>query len=533
MKYEMAQLLADTIYCDRTEFSYTSSAPKIKVPFTIAYYGGSFPLDNPDNLDLEIYKCEYMADNCGMCHDIAEKYGCGWCQNSNKCKVRDQCDNGSGLWLNRSQTCPNPEISSVQPQLGLWEGETNVTIQGINLGKSVTDVGSVTVAGLPCQLYPELYIKNKQIVCRVDGPGNSTTKGPVIVGIDDFRGYSEFNFEFVNPVIESISPRRGPRSGRTVIRITGRHMNAGSKIQATIGDLPCSIISTQANETLCLASASNGTDHARLRMKFDHATREFDGFFEYVDDPTINTVTSGLEGSVQIPKGIPAGGIKVSVTGANFEPVQNPQMYVYHDDKMFVSQCEALNDTNMICDTPSIEVTENLDADQPLSLEYGFIMNNVTGVQNLSANGFVQDFNNRYRVISDLTVILTSRNSSCRFVSFLLYPNPVYEKFEDQVKHYRGDYLVLDGQHLDRACQESDVIVQIGNSFCNVTALSRNQLVCRPPPVQPQPLKTEGDLEKQELPEVIVTVGGKLKFNIGRLSYATIQVTTCVNNTSN
>lgn len=130
-----ARLLADTIYCDETEFSYTSRAPNITVPFAVIW-GGSKPLDNPDNIHLVIYRCRDMADNCGMCLALAQKYGCGWCQSSDKCEVKDQCDRGSGPWLDRNQTCPNPEIHKFEPQMGPWEGNTNITISGINLGKT-------------------------------------------------------------------------------------------------------------------------------------------------------------------------------------------------------------------------------------------------------------------------------------------------------------------------------------------------------------------------------------------------------------
>lgn len=70
----------------------------------------------------------------------------------------------------------------------------------------------------------------------------------------------------------------------------------------------------------------------------------------------------------------------------------------------------------MICDSPIIEVDESkLDADNPLHLEYGFRMDNVSGVQNLTMNS--------------------------NFKPFLLYPNPVFEKFDKEVKYYKSDYL--------------------------------------------------------------------------------------------
>ena len=272
-------------------------------------------------------------------------------------------------------------------------------------------------------------------------------------------------------------------------------MNAGSKIQAFIDDLPCMITSTEPSEAQCMTSASDQPMNGTLKMLFDEGVRTYNGKFRYVADPTIESVESGVGGQMKIPKGIPAGGIKITVSGKNLAVIRSPQMYVYYDDKMFVSRCTVLTNTSMVCESPAIEIPENvvLDAERPLSLEYGFRMDNVTGVQNLS------------QVLSN---------------HFLLYPNPIYDEFEEDVKYYKSDYLTINGQHLDRACQESDVVVQIGNSYCNVTSLSRQQLTCRPPVAQPPALDLEGLPNKQELPEVVVIVGSTLRFNIGKLSYA-------------
>lgn len=40
---------------------------------------------------------------------------------------------------------------------------------------------------------------------------------------------------------------------------------------------------------------------------------------------------------MKIAKGIPAGGIRLSVTGKNLNSVLNPQMYVFYEDKMYLS----------------------------------------------------------------------------------------------------------------------------------------------------------------------------------------------------
>ncbi|XP_044257238.1 plexin A3 [Tribolium madens] len=495
-----AQLLGDTIYCDPMEFSYTSRAPNITATFAVIW-GGSKPLDNPDNIHIVIYRCRDMADNCGMCLALAKKYDCGWCQSSDRCEVKDQCERGSAVWLNRSQTCPNPEVISFSPELGPWEGGTNITIQGINLGKTFQDIYTgVMIAGINCQPYEHLYIKTKQIVCKVDGPGiNEARHGPVLVRVEDYRGESKTDFNFVDPVITGIAPKYGPKSGGTMLQITGKYMNAGSNIQAFLDDLPCRILSTDQNQALCITSASDKTGPKKLRMKFDKGDRYFEKeYFEYVEDPIIESAESGVASQIKVPKGIPAGGIKISVTGKNLAYIQKPQMYVYYEQKMFVSECTVQSNTSMTCSSPVIEADESkLDADNPLKLEYGFRMDNVSGVQNLTLN---KDFS-----------------------PFLLFPNPVFIPFDKEVKYYKSEYLNINGQNIDRACQESDVEVRIGNSFCNVTSLSRQQLTCRPPETQPPALNNEGQPNGEALPEVTVIVGGTLRFNIGHLSYSPAQ----------
>ena len=48
-----AQLLGDVIYCDEMEFAYTSRAPNISATFAVIW-GGSKPLDNPENIHVLI-----------------------------------------------------------------------------------------------------------------------------------------------------------------------------------------------------------------------------------------------------------------------------------------------------------------------------------------------------------------------------------------------------------------------------------------------------------------------------------------------
>lgn len=90
---------------------------------------------------------------------------------------------------------------------------------------------------------------------------------------------------------------------------------------------------------MCQTSAAEHSLAGRLRMKFDKGDRFFEKeLFQYVDDPTIDSAESGVASQIKVPKGIPAGGIKITVTGKNLGYVQKPQMYVYYENKQFLSE---------------------------------------------------------------------------------------------------------------------------------------------------------------------------------------------------
>lgn len=87
-----------------------------------------------------------------------------------------------------------------------------------------------------------------------------------------------------------------------------------------------------------MTSASDESVVGKLTMKFDKGDRSLEGeVFHYVDDPVIESAASGVASQVKIPKGITAGGIRITVSGKNFAYIQNPQMYVYYEQKVFFS----------------------------------------------------------------------------------------------------------------------------------------------------------------------------------------------------
>lgn len=524
-----AQLLADVVYCDPMEFTYTTSTPNITASFAIIW-DNSKPLDNPDGIHVLVYQCSSMADNCGFCLELPEKYSCGWCKESNSCQIQEHCHQQRPSFLISSDTCPNPQILSFEPTSGPYEGGTNITIKGINLGRTFDDIqngvsiellnNDLKIGLIDCVPYRELYVRTAQITCQLTSPVNnsiqSTFPGATLTGIisvrvtNDYVTRSTERFSFVNPRIMSIIPSKGPKSGGTKLLLWGFDMNAGSKAEAYVGSSPCQIISRKPEKAECITSQSDRGGEHRVSMRFDNGERIFHDYnFLYVEDPEIDIVTSlqasmnhlGRGGLISYapPKGIPAGGITVHVRGKNFMCIQEPRFYVVVDGVKYNGSCQVENATEMSCSSPYVPEDKvklyRLSPEEPVELDYGFFMDNVESVHHLASQ----------------------RNS--RLPMFLMYSNPEYRPFPEEIKFYKSDYLTINGSNLDRASSEYDIMVRIGNGFCNVTSLSRTQLTCKPPPIQPEALNWRGQSDSNQLPDVVVTVGNSLNFTIGKISY--------------
>lgn len=130
-----------------------------------------------------------------------------------------------------------------------------------------------------------------------------------------------------------------------------------------------------------------------------------------------------------------------------------------------------------------------------LSLQISFIMDNVQSVRDLDKH-----FQNLRSTI-------------------IYVDDPVYFPFPNNLKLYKGDTLVIEGEKLNIASDETDVSVTIGQKQCNVTSLALTQLVCTPPEQQPEPTDELGIETSTYLPMVVVHVGRTLRFPIGYLKY--------------
>ncbi|KPM03170.1 plexin-A-like protein 3 [Sarcoptes scabiei] len=548
VKQVNAQLLSDTIYCESLQFNYFTNLTNITAEFAVIWDGNK-PLDNPDNIHVLVYRCSGLANNCGFCLELEEKYKCGWCQQSDSCQVQEQCQHHNTMWLNRQQICPNPRILNFFPKTGPYEGGTNLTIEGINLGRVFKDIESGVgisheingqqVSLIPCIPYRSEYVKTSRIKCRIQGRNMSSDSllkpmsisGPVVVQVlKEYTAKSRDNYMFVNPKILTINPSKGPVSGGTLLSIEGLNVNAGSKAEAFLGDLPCNVTKRTINHAECITSARIGPGEERVSVHFDNGIRVFEYYnYLYVEDPKIHSVVSetfGNQGRKSFndvsnqspstvsntnsmlrgePKGIPSGGFLVHIRGKNLNTVQKPQIYVEVDGSWFTSNCTVLNaeGTEMRCETPAVPLEHlHFTRQEFIELDYGFIMDNVQSVRSL-------------------TTQRSQNNRGQPFPKFRMYRLPDFHEFSepDRIKYYRGEYLTINGNHLDSIIQSSDVTVWIGSERCNVTSFSQVQLTCRLPSQRPFAEDENYDLTYDQLPAVIVGVGKRFNKTIGFISY--------------
>lgn len=403
-----------------------------------------------------VYRCQGMADNCGVCLELPDKYNCGWC--NDQCDVQEKCSEKSttsfGMWLNKQQTCPDPQITNFYPKSGPFEGGTNITIEGINLGRSFKDIeDGVHIAlmqnrqflhQIPCIPFKDSYVKTSRITCRIHAAGDLTEifksyqvsppAGHIVVKVlNEYTATSRELFSFVNPKISHIEPSRGPTSGGTRISIVGSHMDAGSLVEATLGPHPCRVFRRDKGRAECITSSRKSHGAEKLRVRFDNGVRVFEDYtFLYVEDPTITSVESA-NGQPKIPRGCPAGGMMIAVQGTNLNAVQRPMMYLELDGEMFNSSCVIESANDMKCKSPRIpddkvrnyfptspEYSNSGETSEVIELDYGFIMDDVQGVRSLT-------------------------RQSNKFTKFHLYPNPVYYQFTEPegIKYYKSDYLTI------------------------------------------------------------------------------------------
>lgn len=502
-----ARVDSSLIVCDKTVYSYEADTGEYEASVTVVWNTNH----HVDKTTIILYKCKVLGSHrenadCSLCMTRDSRYECSWCVNS--CTYKHSCLHSPFA------ECPKPRIDIIKPLSGPIEGGTLVTIEGSNLGLKERDVeGKIRIGDTPCTLVN--YEVSVRIVC-LTGRRNATDTALVVVGND--AGYTEsaVTFKYQDIQLTGVYPSVGPQSGGTQLAITGMYLNIGSTISAYLDDLPCHVNASQASSTrlTCVTSKSGRMRRIeRLTLSIDGANRTLENNpFNYTQDPTIM--------EIKPLRSFASGGRMITVHGTNLDTIQKPEMKVYFDNEIQPVNrtiCTVLNPTQMECPSPSAasrfgsfrrsrrslhkhssQSTRSIKETQ-LALKISFVMDDVESVRDLEKH--FQNLRNRLLYVED----------------------PKFFPFPRNVKLYKGDTLVIEGENLNYASDESDVNVTVGTLMCNVTSLALTQLVCTPPDQQPPGTDELGVKTERNLPLVVVRVGRNLRFPIGYLHYEVIK----------
>uniref|UniRef100_A0A8C5HH18 Sema domain-containing protein n=1 Tax=Gouania willdenowi TaxID=441366 RepID=A0A8C5HH18_GOUWI len=185
---------------------------------------------------VTLYNCSMGREDCSLCKNADPKYRCVWCSTQKACVYEKLCSQQGTEDLYATE-CPNPEITDIIPRFGPLLGGIFITIRGSNLGIQKEDIKSITVVGEPCIHQQEKYSVSTSVVCEIGKVGKSQW-GQVEVEVNGGkRGTSSMFFTYNDPMPDSVTPARGPKAGGTLITISGKFLDTGSKedVQVTVG----------------------------------------------------------------------------------------------------------------------------------------------------------------------------------------------------------------------------------------------------------------------------------------------------------
>lgn len=105
--------------------------------------------------------------------------------------------------------------------------------------------------------------------------------------ISNSRGSVEYSaFSYVDPIITSISPNYGPKTGGTLLTLTGKHLNSGNSRHISIGGKTCTLKSVSHSILECYTPAQSAPTEFSVKLKIDLANREVNSFI-YREDPIV------------------------------------------------------------------------------------------------------------------------------------------------------------------------------------------------------------------------------------------------------
>uniref|UniRef100_A0A452QUR5 MET proto-onco, receptor tyrosine kinase n=1 Tax=Ursus americanus TaxID=9643 RepID=A0A452QUR5_URSAM len=258
--------------------------------------------------------CEHFQ-SCSQCLSAPPFVQCGWCHD--KCVQLEECP--TGTW---TQEICLPTIYEVSPTSAPLEGGTMLTVCGWDFGfrrnnKFDLKKTKVLLGNDSCTLTLSESTTN-MLKCTVGPAVNEHFNISIIIA--NGRGTAQYSaFSYVDPIITSISPSYGPKTGGTLLTLTGKHLNSGNSRHISIGGKTCTLKSVSDSILECYTPAQTTPTEFPIKLKIDLANREMNSF-SYQEDPIVY--------AIHPTKSFISGGSTITAVGKNLHSVSVLRMVI-------------------------------------------------------------------------------------------------------------------------------------------------------------------------------------------------------------
>uniref|UniRef100_A0A4W6D2M4 Plexin b2b n=2 Tax=Lates calcarifer TaxID=8187 RepID=A0A4W6D2M4_LATCA len=391
-----------------------------------------------------LYNCSMGREDCSLCKNADPKYRCVWCAKQKACVYEKLCTTQQTEDPYNIE-CPDPQITDIIPRFGPMRGGISITIRGSNLGIHKEDIKSITVVGEPCIHQEEKYSVSTSVVCEIGSIDPMRGHwGQVEVEVKGGkRGTSSMYFTYRDPIPEAVTPARGPKAGGTLITISGRFLDTGSKddVQVTIGGVDCTVERFETNIT-CRTGEYGAdkvpSDRLNVVVKYGKSTTaEIRSAFQFLENPII------LD---HHPKGsFVCGGRNIVVTGSGFDLIQTAIMRVHGDNSTAFEKAREKNDTVIQFQSPTVN----------------------------------NSLNQHFRTFIHLD------NWKKELKPFDYHPDPIFNELTKKVIT-EASIIIVTGRGFSKAMTAKEAQAFVGDVSCQVNTLQDDKLFLDPPSTPPR-----------------------------------------------
>ncbi|XP_078728582.1 plexin-D1 [Lampetra fluviatilis] len=320
---------ADTIKCSPVKLT-TNMISEI-FPVNLAWKSNGASVDNPDNIQVEVYTCGGATVDCGQCSAMRHRQlRCEWCATPDDavpgCRLNTTCRQPIG-------ECPAPVVTQISPQSGPLQGGTRVTITGSNMGGRFEDIEQgLFIGAAHCSPLKEFYEVSKRIVCVTSR--SNVTGTQVHVHVNGRVSESTVTYTYADPKVDKVEPLKGIKAGGMVVTIRGRDLDVGSSLDVRLdANKSCTILNKISTVIKCKMPEWDSVGETNICLYCDDSRQcllEKTDKFKIIDNPMVvklHPYKSHKEGGRQI---------QVSLTG---EVVAQKVAMSIHLDSTEVSKC--------------------------------------------------------------------------------------------------------------------------------------------------------------------------------------------------